>query len=79
MEHLNNLVRMARQNSSFFAQHFKDINHVDCLEDLPIIDHSGFWAAAKRDRTSVMTGVQLDGFITATGGKTHSCFGLTAN
>lgn len=68
---LNGLIAEAKQKSPFYSDLYKDMATTDQLipKEVPLIDHSKYWAAYHDSERSVMTSCQIDGVLMKTGGK----------
>ena len=67
------LVRFAREKSPYYRKHYADLpDHVSELSDIPVLDHSSFWAAntGLPPENQVITGPLTDGAVFRTGGTT---------
>jgi phenylacetate-coenzyme A ligase PaaK-like adenylate-forming protein len=71
---LTELVRFVRRNSPYYRELYADVGDRGPvrLEDLPIIDHPGFWAANTPQDNQVLTDSQVDGCVFRTGGTTSA-------
>ncbi|WP_324787468.1 phenylacetate--CoA ligase family protein [Streptomyces sp. H51] len=69
---LRELVEFARRDSPYYRNLYAQVRTDGNLrlEDLPVIDHSGFWAANTTENNQVLTGRQLEGVVFRTGGTT---------
>lgn len=67
------LIRFARENSPYYRKHYADLpEHVSELNELPVLDHSSFWAAntGLPPENTVITAPLTDGAVFRTGGTT---------
>ncbi|KAA2250972.1 phenylacetate--CoA ligase family protein [Solihabitans fulvus] len=70
---LAELVAFARANSPFYRDLYAALPHpVTRVADLPIIDHSAFWAANDLHDNRLLTGAHEDGIVFKTGGTTSA-------
>ncbi|KAF4961210.1 hypothetical protein FGADI_447 [Fusarium gaditjirri] len=69
---LNGLIAEAKQKSPFYSDLYSDIAVTGHLtpKELPLVDHSKYWAAYHDSERSVMTSSQIDGVLMKTGGTT---------
>ncbi|KAF5714368.1 hypothetical protein FGLOB1_3508 [Fusarium globosum] len=69
---LNGLIAEAKQKSPFYSDLYKDMATTGQLtpNEVPLIDHSKYWAAYHDSERSVMTSCQIDGVLMKTGGTT---------
>ncbi|CVL09214.1 uncharacterized protein FPRN_14491 [Fusarium proliferatum] len=69
---LNGLIAEAKQKSPFYSDLYKDMATTGRLtpKEVPLIDHSKYWAAYHDSERSVMTSCQIDGVLMKTGGTT---------
>ena len=67
------LVKFARENSPYYRKHYADLpEQVSELNEIPILDHSSFWAAntGLPPENQVITAPLTDGAVFRTGGTT---------
>ena len=67
------LVKFAREHSPYYRRHYVDLHeHVSDLNEIPVVDHSSFWAAntGLPPENQVITAPLTDGAIFRTGGTT---------
>lgn len=71
-QRVTELVEFARRNSPYYQDLYAGLRTDKplLLEDLPIIDHTGFWAANTPRNNQVLTSSQIDGVVFKTGGTT---------
>jgi phenylacetate-CoA ligase len=71
---LNGLIAEAKQKSPFYRDLYRDTVTSGQLtpKDVPLIDHSKYWAAYHDSERSVMTSCQIDGVLMKTGGKVEN-------
>ena len=70
---LQELVRFARKHSPYYREHYANFpENVAELNDIPVLDHSSFWAAntGLPPDNRVITGPLTDGAVFRTGGTT---------
>ncbi|KAF4344206.1 AMP-dependent synthetase ligase [Fusarium beomiforme] len=69
---LNELVAEARKNSPFYAELYSGLPLEGdiTLSQLPLVDHSRYWASYHDSERTVMTRCQNDGVVLKTGGTT---------
>ncbi len=67
---LNEIISIARKNSKYYADLYKDIPEDATLEMLPLIDQSDFWKHCDKSGGTVATRKQSDGQIFKSGGTT---------
>ena len=65
------LVHFARSYSPFFSRLYKDLDLKDTdavIKNVPVVDHTLYWASNDLGSSEVMTGPQIDGVVLRTGG-----------
>ncbi|WP_394938155.1 phenylacetate--CoA ligase family protein [Psychromicrobium sp. YIM B11713] len=67
---LSELISFARANSPFYREFYAGLPQDAGLEELPIVDHTAFWAANTLDDNQLITAEHRDGLIFKTGGST---------
>ena len=69
---VSELVAFARANSPFYRDLYAGLPEQVALTDLPLIDHSAFWAANTVHDNTLRTGPHTDGIVFKTGGTTSA-------
>lgn len=66
-------IRFVRTNSRFYRDLYAAVpGDVNGLAELPVVDHSAYWAANALDSNRLLTGPHTDGIVVKTGGTTDS-------
>lgn len=69
---LKDLVEIARTQSPFYKQLYKDVGLFSSIEQLPVLDSATFWKANSINNNQVLTRSQADGIVFKSGGTTGS-------
>ena len=67
---LNELIALARKESSYFREAYADLSTQPALKDLPVVDPTAYWQAHAADRRNILTRPLVEGSVFSSGGST---------
>ena len=67
---IEQLFQIAKSQSAFYKDLYKDIAQFKSLECLPVLKSESFWRGNTIENNSVLTGHQSDGIVFKSGGTT---------
>lgn len=67
---VNEIISLARKQSAYYADLYKNLPEGAPLEDLPLVDQKHFWAHCDKNGGTVATGKHTDGQVFKSGGTT---------